>query len=105
MRSSLLLLTGLLLLSTAPLLGQNCADVNGSGTVNVGDVVYMLNEHIGGPSLAPGAGDFDFRQGYNTGDPRFLIEYIFSGGAAPGCPPFNPYTLTITNDTIFLPAA
>ena len=102
MHKLLWVLTGLLLIARS-VVAQDCADVNGDGHVDVSDMVYMLVEHNGGVPIPTGKGDIDYRQGYNAGDLRYLVDYIFLGGGAPACPPFPPYTLTHSNDTIFLP--
>lgn len=104
MRSMLLILAGLFLFSTTPLPAQVCGDLNGDNVIDLVDLVYMLNEHTGGPAIPSGKGDIDFRQDYNVGDTRFLLDYLFGGGGVPGCPPFSPYTLASSNDSLFLPS-
>lgn len=83
---------------------QNCADVNGDNHVDFADIAYMMSEHIGGSPIPAGKGDIDYRQGYNASDIRFLIDFIFSGGPAPGCPPFPSYSLVNTDDSLVLPS-
>ncbi|MCX6832068.1 MAG: hypothetical protein NT028_08040 [candidate division Zixibacteria bacterium] len=99
----LFVLTALLLIGS-PVVAQGCADVNGDGHTNISDMVYMMNEHLGGVPIPTGKGDIDYRQGYNAGDIRFLIDYIFSGGSTPGCPPFPSYSLVNTDDSLILPS-
>ena len=83
---------------------QTYADVNNSGSVNVSDVWFMLEEHLGNTVVPVGKGDCDNRQGYNAGDARYIMDYIFAGGPTPLCPPFPAYTLVSTNDTLYLPS-
>jgi hypothetical protein len=104
MSRTLLTLLALMLIIASSAYAQNCADVNNSGTTNLSDIVYMMAEHVGGAPIPVGKGDIDYRQGYNAGDARFLIEYIFNGGSAPGCPPFPAYSLVNTDDTLLLPS-
>jgi hypothetical protein len=94
----------LMLIFASGAYAQNCADINGDGHVDIADMAYMLSEHFGGSPIPTGKGDIDYRQGYNAGDIRFLIDYIFSGGPAPGCPPFPSYSLVNTNDSLILPS-
>ena len=97
-------LFALMLIFASGAYAQNCADIDGNNRIDVGDAVYMISEHIGGAPIPAGKGDIDFRQGYNAGDLRFFIDYIFGGGPTPGCPPFPPYTLVHTNDSLILPS-
>ncbi len=100
----LLMFLTLTLFFTTGAYAQTCADVNGDGGVDIVDIICMLDEHQGGPAIPDGKGDIDFRQGYNAGDMRFLIDYIFWTGSTPGCPPFPSYSLALTNDSLVLPA-
>jgi hypothetical protein len=104
MLRTLLTLLALMLLFVSGAYAQNCADVNGDGHANIGDLIYMMNEHIGGPPIPTGKGDIDYREGYNAGDARFLVDFIFAGGPAPGCPPFPSYSLVNTDDSLILPS-
>lgn len=80
-----------------------CADVDQTGTVDVGDVVYMLDAFGDGPPLADGTGDIDYRQGHNLGDFRYLCNYIFAGWDEGGCPPFPDYEILTCDDTVIVP--
>jgi hypothetical protein len=64
-------------------------DANGSGTVNIADVVFLINMIFGGgPSPDPlFLGDVDRTCTVNIGDVTYLISHIFSNGPAPvnGC--------------------
>jgi len=100
----LLTLLALMLIFTSGAYAQSCADVNGDGHADISDMVYMMNEHLGGSPIPAGKGDIDYRQGYNAGDARFLIDYIFAGGSAPACPPFPSYSLVNTDDSLILPS-
>jgi hypothetical protein len=99
----LLMFLTLMLFITSGAYAQSCADVNGDGHVNLSDISYMWSEHLGGATIPAGKGDIDYRQGYNAGDLRFLIEYLHGGGPVPGCPPFPSYSLVNTNDSLILP--
>jgi hypothetical protein len=61
-------------------------DANGDGTVDIGDVVYLI-EYIfsGGPEPVPviWSGDVDCSRTVDISDVVWVIEYIFSGGLAP----------------------
>jgi len=104
MSRMLLTLLTLMLIFASSAYAQSCADVNKDGAVDVTDVAYMMAEHIGGSPIPAGKGDIDNRQGYNAGDVRFLIDYIFGGGPTPGCPPFPSYSLVNTEDSLILPS-
>lgn len=96
----------LLLPAAAPTRAQTfleCADVSGDGQINVVDMVYHLEMYKGGPDLSTGTGDIDFRAGYSLGDFRYLLGYIFMGYPEGGCPPFSPYGMATTNDSLILP--
>ncbi len=63
-------------------------DADGSGTVNVADVTYLVNYLFkGGPAPNPlELGDADCSGTINVADLTFLIDYLFKGGPAPDCP-------------------
>ncbi len=82
---------------------QQCADVDNNGSVNVADLVRVLNSFQGGVPVPEGKGDVDFRQGLNLGDIRYLAGYIFLGYPEGGCPPFPAYPLLDSPDSLFLP--
>ncbi len=60
-------------------------DANGSGEVNLGDVVYLVNFIFkSGPEPLPaGSGDANCDVLVNIGDAVFLIDYIFRNGEEP----------------------
>jgi hypothetical protein len=62
-------------------------DANGDGTINVSDVVYLINYlFIGGPAPVPlAAGDVNCDGIVNVSDVVYLINYLFIGGPPPGC--------------------
>jgi|GEM_PF-2855055 len=66
-----------------------CGDANGSGSIDIADVVFLINYiFAGGPAPSPYAsGDADCDGVITIADAVYLIEYIFSHGAAPcaGC--------------------
>jgi hypothetical protein len=66
-----------------------CGDVNGSYTVNVGDVVYLVSYlYKGGPPpFCPEArGDVNNDGVINVGDVVYLVSFLYKGGPEPVCP-------------------
>lgn len=69
--------------------GFVCGDADGSGDVNVSDVVFLLG-YIFGQGIPPNpllAGDADCSGEVNVSDAVYLVQYIFGGGPKPcaGC--------------------
>jgi M6 family metalloprotease-like protein len=62
-------------------------DANGDETIDVGDVVYLVNYlYRGGPAPDPvEAGDANCDAAVNVGDVVFLVNYLYKGGDAPSC--------------------
>ena len=62
-------------------------DANGDGTINVGDVVYLVTYlYKNGPAPDPlEAGDANCDGTVNVGDVVYLVNYLYKGGPAPGC--------------------
>ncbi|MFH1893393.1 MAG: M6 family metalloprotease domain-containing protein [Candidatus Zixiibacteriota bacterium] len=62
-----------------------CGDTDGSGAVDIDDVVYLIQYiFAGGPAPDPVAkGDVDCSGGVDIDDVVYLIGYIFAGGPAP----------------------
>lgn len=63
-------------------------DANGDGTIDLADVVYLLNYLFKGDS-APDpleAGDANCDGALELGDAIHLLNYLFKGGPPPGCP-------------------
>jgi hypothetical protein len=63
-----------------------CGDCNGDGTVDVGDVVYLVN-YLYRSGSAPDpveAGDVNSDQTVDVGDVVHLVNYLFKGGPPPG---------------------
>jgi len=75
--------TGFLSVSLTPdyLLG----DVNGSGNIDISDVVFLIGYIFGGglPPVPLARGDVDCSKGVDISDAVILISYIFSGGSVP----------------------
>jgi hypothetical protein len=69
---------------------ENYGDVNGDGTINLGDVVFLINFLFkGGPPPQPvSVGDVNGDCEVNLGDVVYLINYLFKGGPRPqaSCP-------------------
>lgn len=62
-------------------------DCDGSRSVNIGDVTYMIARIFAGGAdcYPPESGDANCDGSFNIADATFLLAYIFSGGPAPGC--------------------
>ncbi|MGB3093492.1 MAG: dockerin type I repeat-containing protein, partial [Candidatus Zixiibacteriota bacterium] len=69
---------------------ESYGDVTGDGTINLGDVVFLINFLFrGGPSPQPvSSGDVNGDCEVNLGDVVYLINYLFRAGPRPraGCP-------------------
>lgn len=65
--------------------GYTCGDADGSETVDIDDVVFLVNYIFGGgdPPDPLEAGDADCSEGVDIDDVVYLIAYIFSGGPEP----------------------
>jgi parallel beta-helix repeat protein len=64
----------------------SCGDTNADGTINVGDVVYLITYlYRGGSEPIPALciGDVNCDDIVNIGDVVYLITYLYRGGAAP----------------------
>ncbi len=63
----------------------SAGDADGSGSISIGDAVFLINYIFGGglPPMPLGSGDADCSGGISIGDAVFLINYIFGGGPAP----------------------
>ena len=61
-----------------------CGDCDGSGDVDIDDVVYLIGYiFTGGPAPEPlEAGDVDMSGDVDIDDVVYLISYIFTGGPA-----------------------
>jgi len=72
----------------------NRGDVDGSGSLTIGDAITLLNYQFAGGAKPPclDACDTDDSGALTIGDPIYLLSYMFAGGpppAAPG-PPGSP---------------
>jgi hypothetical protein len=65
----------------------NYGDCNGNGTVEAGDVVYLINYLFqNGPAPDPlEVGDANCDNLVEPSDVVYLINYLFRGGPSPGC--------------------
>jgi hypothetical protein len=67
-----------------------CGDVDGNSTVNVSDIVMLINFVFGdgGPPEPMAAGDVDCNETVNVSDIVYLIAFVFGDGAEPcaDCP-------------------
>lgn len=68
-----------------------CGDTDGSGGIDIDDVVHLINYiFAGGPAPEPlESGDADCSGGVDIDDVVYLINYIFAGGFAPCDPDGN----------------
>jgi len=74
--------------------GFHRGDVDGSGSLTIGDAITLLNYQFAGGAKPPclDACDTDDSGALTIGDPIYLLSYMFAGGpppAAPG-PPGSP---------------
>ena len=60
-------------------------DINGDGTINIGDVVYLIAYlYKGGPSPEPLiVGDVNCNGIVDVGDVVYLVNYLYEGGPSP----------------------
>jgi hypothetical protein len=67
--------------------GNLCADVNGDGIVNLGDIVYLVTYlYKSGPAPDPVCvGDVTCDEIVNVGDVVYLVSYLYKAGPSP-CP-------------------
>jgi hypothetical protein len=68
-----------------------CGDANGDGSVNIGDVVYLvtyLYKNGSPPQCDPLAecGDVNLDDVINIGDVLYLVNYLYRSGPPPGSP-------------------
>jgi hypothetical protein len=64
-----------------------CGDCNGDETIDIGDVVYLVN-YLYKSGSAPDpveAGDANGDETVDVGDVVYLINYLYRGGDPPGC--------------------
>jgi hypothetical protein len=67
----------------------NCGDFDGSGSINIADVIYVIRYIFSGgfPPIDIHGGDVDCDNTCDISDIVYLLTYVFSGGATPcnGC--------------------
>ncbi len=69
-----------------------CGDVNSSGSLAVNDLVYGI-AWLSGSGAAPSdfaQADADDYANFTVRDLAHILNFLFSGGPAPVCPPTNP---------------
>jgi hypothetical protein len=65
--------------------GSYAGDANGDGTLDIGDVFYIINNlFAGGPAPVKNS-DVNADGNVDIGDVFFVINYLFAGGPAPAC--------------------
>ncbi len=64
-----------------------CGDVNGSESVNILDITYLIDFlYQGGPApVLPGSGDVNHSEDTNILDITYLIAYLYQSGPEPIC--------------------
>lgn len=95
----------LFLILSIPASAQVCGDVQEDNSVNVADIVYLIEYLFWGPEpMEMELADVDNRTGITIGDVNYLSCYLFSGGYWPDCSPDDIYNYNYApDDTIFLP--
>ncbi|MCX6828617.1 MAG: hypothetical protein NT002_04975 [candidate division Zixibacteria bacterium] len=96
MRRTLMVLSGIIILiATAASFAGDCGDVNGSETVNIQDITYLINFlYKGGPAPFCALGDVNNSGIVNIQDITYLINFLYKDGADLDC---GPTTGTITD--------
>jgi hypothetical protein len=63
-------------------------DANGDGSIDIGDVVYLINYlyKYGSAPDPVDAGDCNCDGVVEIGDVVYLVNYLYRGGDPPGCP-------------------
>jgi hypothetical protein len=71
--------------ATVTISGGNCGDLDGNGSVNISDVVYLTDfVFADGPAPDPlNAGDVDCSGATNVSDVVYLINFVLGDGYAP----------------------
>jgi hypothetical protein len=98
--------TAVLLVMTAATQAQVCGDVNSSGKVSLGDVLYYINWIVShGPAPAnPAMADCDERSGQTVADISRILLYLFTASPAPNCYISMTYGYnSALDDTVFAP--
>ncbi len=107
-RLVLILVSLAALLCAVPVVSaQDCGDINSDGSVNIVDMVRILN-HVGsGWELTPeeeALADCDGRLGVTIGDATAISDSLFLLEGGFDCEPAATYTFAFApNDTVFLP--
>jgi len=103
------ILISCLLLLASPGVAQECGDVNGDATINIGDVVRLIDaithpEYMDDPSFYRTEADCDGRAGITMSDVVTVCDYLFRGDDHRDCSAAGTYSLTpALDDTVFIP--
>ena len=96
-----------MLLNGSSMSQTTCGDIDGNGSVNVGDITIILSHvmYKNGYDIWPNLdlGDVDGRTGVTIGDAADIARSLFVDQHALDCTPTEPYTLTrLTTDTLWV---
>jgi hypothetical protein len=80
--------------------GSSCGDLNGDGTINVIDMVTMMNYLLnnGSPPEPLWVADIDGLAGITNNDFQTIVGYIFQSGPLPTCTPESDTTFPSSSD-------
>ena len=98
-----------LVLLAVPVAAQECGDANGNGTINISDVVGIIDaithpEYMDEPDFHAAEADCDGRAGITMSDVVTIIDYIYKDDDHRDCSALGTYNLTpALDDTVFIP--
>jgi hypothetical protein len=97
----------ILLPAAGPTLAQTCGNVNGSGSVDLADLSFMIS-YLGGTAPTPPnptLADIDGRTGITVSDAALLMAYLMGVPYVTfNCSPYLNYGFVLSvNDTLFIP--
>jgi hypothetical protein len=81
------MLLAILVVMSGSIQAVECGDLNGSGTVDIGDLVYFVTYifQLGPPPLFPPVADLDGDGNTDISDLVYLVSWMFQGGPPPAC--------------------
>ncbi|MCD6249572.1 MAG: hypothetical protein J7J98_04485 [candidate division Zixibacteria bacterium] len=106
-------LTGILMSSlvllAVPVAAQECGDANGDGSVNIGDIVMIIDgimfpDVLLDPDFYITEADCDGRAGITIADAVAIVDYAYRNDDHRDCSAGLTYSMTLSeSDTIFIP--